>query len=102
EVEAEPLRRAEGVTSARAAASAGEDYELCFCISSDLRERAQDAVSELGAPGIITWIGSVEPLAAPSPTGANKATNTPPDAPGVRLLDEHGHSVQLQGYEHSW
>ena len=41
-----------GVSAWELAATAGEDYELCFCVGCDARAAAEDA-----AP--VTWIGSV-------------------------------------------
>jgi thiamine-monophosphate kinase len=94
QVELERLPRGEGVSSREQAATVGEDYELCVCVPSDLRERAQIAVHEVGEVGL-TWIGSVV-----APESADR-----PDAPaglGVSLLDEHGRTVPLRGFEHDW
>ena len=66
------------------AASAGEDYELCFCAPRAARARVQDAVAAAGgAP--VSWIGEV--------------VDGPP---GVTLLDEHGRPVERLGFEHRW
>ncbi len=92
QIELERLPLADGVPTWKQAATAGEDYELCFCVAPELRARAQDAVSALAGDGDVTWIGSVEPA---GPAGGG-------DAPGVRLSDERGADVRLQGFEHSW
>src|SRR5207249_5399499 len=42
----------------RLAAGAGEDYELCFCVAAEDRERAESAVADVGSTGV-TWIGEV-------------------------------------------
>jgi len=91
EIELAKLPLAEGVPTWEQAASAGEDYELCFCVAPDLRERMQDAVSEVSDVGV-TWIGSVEP---PGPADG-------PDRAGAVFSDERGEVVRLQGFEHSW
>jgi thiamine-monophosphate kinase len=90
-LELERLPLGEGVPSSEQAATAGEDYELCVCVPPDMRERAQDAVSEAGDAGL-TWIGSV---VAPGLAGG-------PDGPGVSLRDGRGEDVPLRGFEHSW
>jgi thiamine-monophosphate kinase len=66
------------------AASAGEDYELCFTAPIAARERVEEALRETGGAQA-TWIGQV--IDGP---------------PGARLLDEHGEERRLEGYEHSW
>jgi thiamine-monophosphate kinase len=66
------------------AASAGEDYELCFTAPAAARTRVEDALRELGGAQP-TWIGCVR------------------DGPaGARFLDGHGEERRLQGYEHRW
>jgi thiamine-monophosphate kinase len=69
------------------AASAGEDYELCFCAPSELREAAEAAVAEAGATRV-TWIGEVLDAA---PRGA-----------GVSLFAGDRREVRLDGFEHRW
>jgi thiamine-monophosphate kinase len=69
------------------AASAGEDYELCFCAPAELRERAERAVAEAGATRV-SWIGEV--LAAP------------PGGGGVSLFAGNRGQVRLDGFEHRW
>jgi thiamine-monophosphate kinase len=70
------------------AAEGGEDYELCFCLAPEDRERAERAVAQAGAVSI-TWIGRVVGAEAPEPSG-------------VALLDGEGHIQQLEGFEHHW
>jgi thiamine monophosphate kinase len=66
------------------AASAGEDYELLFCVPSADRARVEDALGRAGGAGV-SWIGEV--AAGP---------------PGLSLLDERGEEVALGGFEHRW
>lgn len=66
------------------AASGGEDYELCFCVpaSGHAQEHVERALAALDlAP--VTWVGEVRA-----------------GTPGVRLSDERGHAVRIEGYEH--
>ena len=98
QVELERLPLAEGVSSAEQAAGAGEDYELCVCVPPELRVSAQDAVSEVSDAGL-TWIGQV---GAPGPAEGAQAPDERAQAPGVRLSDERGEIVRLQGFEHRW
>ncbi len=51
QLELERLPLAEGVPGFEQAATAGEDYELCVCVPSDSRVRAQDAVNEVSDVG---------------------------------------------------
>jgi len=78
------------------AAEHGEDYELCFCLSSDARAHAEQALREIsddrtGSDGAeddgagITWVGRVEA-----------------GDPGVSFSDERGADVRLEGFEHRW
>jgi thiamine-monophosphate kinase len=92
-LELERLPLADGVTNVCAAlgvdprelaASAGEDYELCFCAPAHARERVESAVLGAGAVGV-TWIGEV--LAG---------------APGVTLVAGDGTETGLDGFEHAW
>jgi thiamine-monophosphate kinase len=76
EIELGALPLQPGVEDARAGASGGEDYELCFCAPPEQREQLAAAVSELH------WVGRV--LAGS----------------GVRFLDAAGQPVALDGYEH--
>jgi thiamine-monophosphate kinase len=66
------------------AASAGEDYELCFCAAAEDRARVERAVGELGEVEV-TWVGEV--LDGP---------------PGLTLSDERGEAVRIEGHEHRW
>ena len=76
--------RGQGVPGSEWAASAGEDYELCFTTPAAERDRVEEALREAGSAQV-TWIGRV--------------VDGPP---GVRLLDEHGEERTLEGYEHRW
>jgi thiamine-monophosphate kinase len=72
-----------GVSAAELAATAGEDYELCFCASPQDRARVEGAGDETGVG--VTWIGEVVAGAA-----------------GLSLLGERGDEVRLGGFEHAW
>jgi len=63
-------------------AAGGEDYELCFCAAAGERARVEEALRELGAAQL-SWIGEV--VAGPA---------------GVRLSDERGELVRIEGFEH--
>jgi len=73
-----------GVDARELAASAGEDYELCFCVPPELRTRADAAVAEAGGARV-TWIGDVD--AGPA---------------GLSLVAGDGRDVRLAGFEHAW
>ncbi len=73
-----------GVDPHELAASAGEDYELCFCSPARSRARVESAVLGAGATSV-TWIGEV--LAG---------------APGVTLIAGDGTETRLDGFEHAW
>jgi thiamine-monophosphate kinase len=73
-----------GVPSWKLAASAGEDYELCFCCPPASRARVQEELAADGGAGV-TFIGGV--LDGP---------------PGLSLLGERGEVVRLHGFEHRW
>jgi thiamine-monophosphate kinase len=66
------------------AASAGEDYELCFCAPAADAPAIEAALGVSGMQGI-TWIGEV--MAG---------------EPGASLLDATGTEVRLEGFEHRW
>jgi thiamine-monophosphate kinase len=70
----------------RLAASAGEDYELCFCAAPAERLRIERALREAG-DAQVSWIGEALPASAG-------------DA-GARFMSEAG-EVRMQGYEHRW
>ncbi len=74
----------QGVTGHEWAASAGEDYELCFTAPAAARARVEEALREAGGARA-TWIGRVED-----------------GSPGARFLDERGEERRLEGYEHRW
>jgi thiamine-monophosphate kinase len=73
-----------GVPAWQLAASAGEDYELCFCCPPASRARVHEELAAHGGAGV-TWIGGV--LDGP---------------PGLSLLGERGEEVGLHGFEHRW
>ena len=72
------------VPDAEWAASAGEDYELCFTAPAATRARVEEALRETGGLQV-TWIGHVGD-----------------GPPGARLLDARGEERRLVGYEHRW
>jgi thiamine-monophosphate kinase len=76
--------RWEGGSGYEWAASAGEDYELCFTVPATARARVEEALCEAGSAQV-TWIGHVRD-----------------GAPGVRFLDERNEERRLEGYEHRW
>jgi thiamine-monophosphate kinase len=73
-----------GVAPPQLAATAGEDYELCFCVAPSARATVQRALDGAGLAGV-TWVGEVVE-----------------GAPGVALLDARGEEVALAGFEHRW
>jgi thiamine-monophosphate kinase len=73
-----------GVPPWRLAAGAGEDYELCFCVSPEDRARVEQALRRAGPVGV-SWIGEVVE-----------------GQPGVELRDTRGAEVELRGFEHHW
>jgi thiamine-monophosphate kinase len=73
-----------GVPAWKLAATAGEDYELCFCVAPEQREHMERAVAAVSETEL-TWIGRVGDGAA-----------------GVSLLDSRGEVVPLEGFEHRW
>jgi thiamine-monophosphate kinase len=73
-----------GLPAGELVATAGEDYELCFCASPRDRARVEAAIADLDGPGV-TWIGDV--IAG---------------APGLSLLGERGDEARLGGFEHRW
>jgi thiamine-monophosphate kinase len=83
EIELEQLPRAAGVPDGEQAATAGEDYELCFTLSPGRRARAEDALREAGGAQV-SWIGRVTD-----------------DSPGASLR-RGGREQLLRGFEHSW
>jgi len=85
QIELERLPLAEGVPSFEQAATAGEDYELCFTVPPGARARVERALHEAGGAQV-TWIGQV----LSGPQGR------------ARFLDAHGDEHRLEGYEHRW
>jgi thiamine-monophosphate kinase len=73
-----------GVAAPELAATAGEDYELCFCAPPHSRAQVESAVTACGEV-TVTWIGEV--VAGP---------------PGLSLLRERGDEARLRGFEHRW
>ncbi len=73
-----------GLPSWQLAATAGEDYELCFCVAPEKRAQLEAAVPKAGGVQV-TWIGEVDE-----------------GAPGVTLLARGGDEVRLGGFEHTW
>jgi thiamine-monophosphate kinase len=92
-IELERLPLADGVLDVCAAlaidphelaASAGEDYELCFCVPPARREPVESALERAAGAGV-TWVGEV--LAG---------------EPGVSLVAGDRREVRLGGFEHTW
>jgi thiamine-monophosphate kinase len=71
-----------GVPVWEAAATAGEDYELCVCVPRKRAERVNTACERVGAK--LTWVGHVSE-----------------GWPGVVLRHE-GRKQTLTGFEHRW
>lgn len=71
-----------GVPVWQAAATAGEDYELCVCVPRKRADRASAAAERAGTK--ITWVGHVSE-----------------GWPGVVLRHE-GRKQTLTGFEHTW
>jgi thiamine-monophosphate kinase len=69
------------------AATGGEDWELCACVSAGDRARAEAAVGSTAGVGL-TWVGEV----LPCPPGIEA---------GVELVDGAGKRHRLSGYQHS-
>jgi len=91
QIELARLPLGEGVTNWEQAATAGEDYELCFTVARGARTNVEQVLYETGGAQV-TWVGSV------TPSGQSDGA----DAPGVSLRDEQGKEVPLRGFEHSW
>jgi thiamine-monophosphate kinase len=66
----------------QAAASAGEDYELCVCVPRKRMERASEAYKRVTDGGQLTWVGRI--VEGP---------------PGV-VLRYKGERQELRGFEH--
>jgi thiamine-monophosphate kinase len=78
----EATARELGVPAWQAAATAGEDYELCVCVPPRRLERVNQACQRAEVP--IAWVGRVID-----------------GEPGV-ILRHQGQRQQLSGYEHRW
>jgi thiamine-monophosphate kinase len=78
----ERTAQAMGLPVWEAAATAGEDYELCICVPRKRADRASAAAERVGAK--ITWVGHVSE-----------------GWPGVVLRHE-GRKQALTGFEHRW
>lgn len=78
----EATARTLGVPVWQAAATAGEDYELCVCVPPRRLERVNQACKRTDIP--IAWVGRVVD-----------------GEPGV-ILRHQGKRQQLSGYEHRW
>jgi thiamine-monophosphate kinase len=73
-----------GMAAQELAATAGEDYELCFCAPPQSRRQVESAVAACGEVAV-TWIGEVVA-----------------GSPGLSLLGERGDEARLRGFEHRW
>jgi thiamine-monophosphate kinase len=73
-----------GIAAQELAATAGEDYELCFCAPPSARAAVERATAG-AALASVTWIGEVAD-----------------GRPGASLLDARGEEVALAGFEHRW
>ncbi len=71
-----------GVPAWQAAATAGEDYELCVCVPPRRLERVKQACQRAQTP--IAWVGQVSA-----------------GEPGA-ILRYRGDELRLSGYEHRW
>jgi thiamine-monophosphate kinase len=76
EIDLDAVPLAAGVDDPQRAVTGGEDYELCFCVAAERRERVQAAVTG------ISWVGRV--------VGGR----------GARFFDAAGGKRTLAGYEH--
>jgi thiamine-monophosphate kinase len=71
-----------GVPAWKAAATAGEDYELCVCAPRERAERVSRACERAGAK--LTWVGHVS------------------EGDGDVALRREGREQTLMGFEHRW
>jgi thiamine-monophosphate kinase len=83
QVDLEALPLDEGVSGWEQAATAGEDYELCFTVPSAASARVEDALCEVSGVQV-SWIGRVID-----------------GSPGASLR-RGGREQLLRGFEHSW
>jgi thiamine-monophosphate kinase len=85
EIALEKLPLEAGVPDWEQAATAGEDYELCFTASPSTRAGAEDALRDDAGGAPVTWIGRVRS-----------------GPPGAAFLDGDGNEHSLEGFEHRW
>lgn len=78
----EATARTLGMAPWQAAATAGEDYELCVCVAPRRLERVKQACARAGVA--IAWVGRVS------------------DGDPEVILRHHGTRQRLSGYEHRW
>jgi thiamine-monophosphate kinase len=78
----EATARELGVPVWQAAATAGEDYELCVCVPPRRLERVDQACQRAGIA--MTWVGRVV------------------DGEPQAIMRHQGKRQQLGGYEHRW
>lgn len=83
QIDLETLPLGEGVPDGEQAATAGEDYELCFTVPPGARTRVERTLHEVDGAQV-TWIGRVTD-----------------GAPGASLR-RGGREQLLRGFEHSW
>ncbi len=99
-----------GVPPWQLAAGAGEDYELCVCVTPGDRVRAEQALAQAGGQaggqaGTVQDQAQAEAVGQPEAVGitwVGRVLETTAQAPpGVRLLEE-GQERRLEGFEHRW
>jgi thiamine-monophosphate kinase len=83
QIDLETLPLGEGVSDWERAATAGEDYELCFTVPPGARDDMESALRGVNGAQV-TWIG--------------RATDGPPGA----SLRRGGREQLLRGFEHRW
>lgn len=98
----------QGLDPVALAATAGDDYELCVCVSPADRERTERALAEVGGVPI-TWIGDVVGACGGGDDGGacvggacDGDDGSDRREPGVQLLDALGSRQPLAGFEHRW
>jgi thiamine-monophosphate kinase len=90
QIELEQLPLDADVPSSERAATAGEDYELCFCVAPEDRARTEDALR--------TTVAQRAPERAPEVTWIGHVSDGPPGA----SLRHGGLERRLDGFEHRW
>ena len=83
-----------GIDPLELVAGAGEDYELLFTASADMRGAVEQAGNESGSP--VTWIGRVGDPGSRAAGGATAKEEATP----VRLLEGTGRPRRLAGWDH--